>query len=184
LTPEPPLSIASQRFRRHLEESRERLFRVAFSWCHDAMLADDLVHECMAKALQNRDQLKDPERMDSWLFRILSNCWKDQFRRRRDEVEVDELTMVQETTPEDQHNAHQLIARVREAMAALAMPHRQVVTLVDLEGFSYAEVAEVLGIPVGTVMSRLSRARHALRRRLLHLYPDAGEPPSRIRRVK
>ena len=75
--------------------------------------------------------------------------------------------------------------RVRRAVGTLPLAQRQVVTLVDLEGFSYASVAEILDIPVGTVMSRLSRGRRALRDRLLDMNSRAGmDLPSKVRRIR
>ena len=76
------------------------------------------------------------------------------------------------------------MGRVRGAVARLALGQRQVLTLVDLEEFSYAEVAAILEIPVGTVMSRLCRARRALKEMLQELAPVQSAPISQIRRIK
>lgn len=76
----------------------------------------------------------------------------------------------QDLNPEEVHAESQMVGRVRRAVAALPIGQRQVVTLVDLEQMAYGETAEALGIPVGTVMSRLSRARQSLRE-LLHETP-------------
>ena len=74
---------------------------------------------------------------------------------------------------------------MRKAVAALPLAHRQVVTLVDLEGFSYAAVAQILDIPVGTVMSRLSRGRRALREHLLDVAAKSGvDVSAKVRRIK
>ena len=67
-------------FRHELRERRDRLYRLAFSWCHNAALADDLTQEALTKALRNSTQLRDDQRLDSWLFRILANCWQDHLR--------------------------------------------------------------------------------------------------------
>lgn len=161
---------------------RPKLYRVAYSWCHNAELVDDLVQETMAKALRNASQLRDPELLSSWLFSILANCWRDHFRRNREMDDIDDLEdfrCVSETTPEDTHAQSQIVSRVREAISRLPMGQRQVLTLVDLEEFSYIEVAEILSIPVGTVMSRLCRARKALKVQL-----EEFEPAARIRRIK
>ena len=155
------------RFKRTLAEYRENLYRIAYSWCHNPALADDLVQEALTKALKNSAQLRDPETIKAWLYRILSNCWRDHFRRARDTVDVDDVVLVETETPDISHDRNQVIHRVRSAIALLPMGQRQVISLVDLEGCSYIEVAQILDMPIGTVMSRLSRARKALKERLL-----------------
>lgn len=165
-------------FRGRLERSRPRLYRTAYAWCHDAALADDLVQETLLKALKNGQQMRDEARLDGWLFRILANCWRDHFRHARDAEDIDEIICAGGDTPEALHAQTELVARVRAAVAKLPLGQRQVLTLVDLEGFSYAECAEILAIPAGTVMSRVCRARQALKRDLLDL------AASGLRRVK
>jgi RNA polymerase sigma-70 factor (ECF subfamily) len=166
----------SARFRQRLEASRGALYRLGYAWCRDAALADDLVQETLVKALTRAAQLRDPERMKGWLFSILANCLHDHYRRYPETTDIFSLaegTLVAEGTPEEAHAGAQLAARVRAEVGRLPLGQRQVVTLVDLEGCSYAEVAQVLGIPIGTVMSRLCRARAELRERLLDAVPDA-----------
>ena len=157
----------NQQFKRTLADYRENLYRIAYSWCHNPALADDLVQETLAKALKNSNQLRDPKTIKAWLYRILSNCWRDHFRRSRDTVDVDDVVLVDKDTPDTNHDRQQVIQRVRNAIAMLPIGQRQVITLVDLEGCSYIEVAQILDVPIGTVMSRLSRARKALKERLL-----------------
>ena len=181
------LFCRSHVFHGQLEQSRVRLYRVAYSWSHDAALADDLVQETLSKALKNASQLRAPELLNSWLFSILTNCWRDHFRQHREMEDIDEIEdyrCVHETTPEDEHAQTQIVDRVRGAVASLAMGQRQVLTLVDLEEFSYAEVAAILEIPVGTVMSRLCRARRTLKEMLQELAPVQSAPISQIRRIK
>ncbi len=171
--------------RREVEHSRDVLYRVAFAWCHDAQRADDLVHEAIEKALRNAAQLRDPKRLRGWLFRILANCLRDQQRARRDEVALDaveERLVAAGPTPEEAHESAELVVKVRLAVARLPFGQRQVVTLVDLEGCSYSETSEALGIPVGTVMSRLCRARQALRTHLAPLATEQSE--TKLRSVK
>jgi RNA polymerase sigma-70 factor, ECF subfamily len=157
---------ASRAWQQRVEESRIRLYRLALSWCGDEMLADDLTQEALARGLRKQHQLRDAERLDAWLFAILHNCWREHLRRLRPQVPLDDVLFVCDRCPESEQAQDQIVAQVRQAVAALPMGQREVVTLVDLEGLSYAEVAEVLGIPIGTVMSRLSRARGALREAL------------------
>lgn len=174
----------NRELRQKLEESRPHLFRVAYAWCHDASIADDLAQETLSKGLRLINQLRDPEALYAWLFRILNNCWHDHLRKRRDMVEFDENEFIHPSTPETLVAQQQKVRQVRDAIANLPVNQRQVVTLVDLEGFSYTEVATILEIPVGTVMSRLCRARRALVDLLTpHDAEHSGEK-ARIRRVK
>lgn len=179
------LLFHSRDFHRQLEEIRPRLYRVAYAWCHDAMLADDLVQETLAKALHKSSQLRDPKLLHSWLFSIMSNCWRDHFRGMRDMDELDEIDeakLVSDSCPETDHARSQLVSRVRSAISSLPMGQRQVLTLVDLEEFSYTQVAEILNIPVGTVMSRLCRARKELKHMLIGQQQDWLQAP--VRRIK
>lgn len=167
----------SREFRLKLEKSRGRLYRLAYSWCHAPELADDLVQETLSKALKNSAQLKELEAMDSWLFRILSNCWHDHIRARRDTQIFDEERHLHHVTPELLNLRQQDIDNVRSAVAALPEGQRQIITLVDIEGCRYAEVANILEVPIGTVMSRLCRARRALKE---HLLAKASTPSRRV----
>lgn len=179
-----PLSILDFSARRRFTALRPRLYRLAYAWCHDSHLADDLAQDALTKALARRGQLREEEALESWLFSILNNCWRDHLRARREFADVDDLDEVilsTEPGPERLYASRQTTLRVRDAIAALPMAQRQVITLVDIEECSYAEVASVLGVPVGTVMSRLSRARQALKEKLLA--EEAGCRPM-LRRVK
>jgi RNA polymerase sigma-70 factor (ECF subfamily) len=173
--------------RRRLEECRPALFRLAYLWCHDRALADDLTQEALAKAVAHAGQLRDPARLRSWLYGILANCWRDHLRSRHPTEDIDSIEehwLAVDRTPEQAASQAQLAARVRTAVQGLSPGQRQVVALVDLEGCSYAEVAEILSIPMGTVMSRLWRARTSLRQSLA---PSMGAVPASaapLRRVK
>lgn len=152
--------------RKRVEGMRPRLLRLAYAWCHDIDLSNDLVQEALTKGLTRSSQLRDAGAMESWLFSILNNCWRDHLRTRReftDISELDEVIFDPAPGPEKQYASRQTAARVRNAIAALPMAQRQVITLVDIEELSYAEVARILEVPVGTIMSRLSRARQALK---------------------
>lgn len=164
-----------------IEASRERLYRVAYAWSHDAMLADDLAQETLARGLDRIEQLREAERLGSWLFSILHRCWIDHLRGRREDFDDEALAELPSNLPgpDGQAEVQETVSRVRAAVAALPLGQRQVVTLVDLEEFSYAEVAEILAIPIGTVMSRLCRARDALRGLL-----EAAAQAPRLRSVK
>lgn len=155
-----------------IAEARPNLYRVAYAWCHDACLADDLAQEALVKGLKSVHQLKDESVLEGWLFSILNNCWRDHFRRLHPQADIEEIMELpaDSPTPEQHHANSELVGRVRRAVAALPLGQRQVMTLVDLEEMSYSATAQALDIPVGTVMSRLSRARLALRD-LLHEAP-------------
>jgi RNA polymerase sigma-70 factor (ECF subfamily) len=172
-------------FRSILANSRNRLYRMAFSWTHDPTLADDLVQQTCYQALRKQKHLRDIEAADAWLFRIMANCLADHHRVRREVTCGDMPPGIEQWTPEHATHEDQVAQRVRKAVGTLPLAQRQVVTLVDLEGFSYAAVAGILEIPVGTVMSRLSRGRSALRDRLLDVKARAGtDLPSKVRRIK
>jgi len=164
-------AIPGIRQRRELKKlvcgSRQRLYRMAYAWTHDPYLADDLVQQTLLKALSNQKQLRDLAAADAWLFRILANCLTDYRRSRREVALSDDAMPVDRDTPEHQVQQLQLARRVRHAVGRLPLPQRQVITLIDLEGFTYASVAETLEMPVGTVMSRLCRGRQALRKFLI-----------------
>lgn len=165
------LSLFTRRHEREqLEQHRRRLYRLAYSWCHERSLAEDLVQDTLIRAMERASQLRDPERLPAWLAAILVNCWRDHLRRLRptdDIADMDESLFADEDrTPERDAECSQIVVRVRREIATLPLGQRQVLTLVDLEEYSYAEVASILDIPVGTVMSRLCRARQALKARL------------------
>jgi RNA polymerase sigma-70 factor, ECF subfamily len=171
--------------RREIERSRNLLCRMAYAWCHDRDLADDLAQTAIEKALRASGQLRDEGRVKAWLLQILANCLRDHVRARREHVDLESVAdsvASESATPEEAQASAQLARRVRAAVAALPLGQRQVVTLVDLEECSYAEAGEILEIPIGTVMSRLSRARRALREELEPLALDA--PGTRLRSVK
>ena len=167
-----------------LEQKRARLYRLAYAWCHNAALADDLVQETLAKALQKAGQLRDPAAQDAWLFSIMANCYRDHFRRGREMDDVDEMELSHDVSPESESLRGEVVDRVRAAIARLPEGQRQVLTLVDLEGFSYVEVAQILQIPSGTVMSRLCRARAALKTLLLPEMQAKQRAESTLRRIK
>ncbi len=171
--------------RSRIGESRQRLYRVALAWCGNEMLADDLVQEAMTTAIRKCHQLREHERLTAWLYTILNNTWRQYLRRRKDEIAFEEEMLSSDAPgPEGSLHALEIVTRVRTAVGNLPMEQRQLVSLVDLEGFSYGEVADILGIPMGTVMSRLHRARKALQVSLEEVHMDISPPQTRIRRVK
>ena len=177
-----PLRLPSETKAR-IAAARPRLYRMAYAWCCDAALADDLAQETLIKALQKHDQLREPERLESWLYSILHNCWRTHLRQRRPESSLDDEIIPCDDCPETINQRQQTIDTVRSAIAALLLGQREVVTLVDLQGLAYAEVADLMNIPIGTVMSRLNRARKALQAALQEL-DRPRQRTSRLRRIK
>lgn len=146
---------------------RRRLHRLALSWCRDRSVADDLVQETFLKAIRHLNQLRDVGSLDAWLSNILFNNWRDYIRGRRHADDIDELDDLEEFALDCEEEKRDVIGRVHEAIDSLPPPQREVLALVDLHGYSYDEVAALLGIPVGTVNSRISRARETLRELLV-----------------
>ena len=151
-----------QRVARGCLELQAQLLRVALSCCHDICLAEDLTQDCIEKALRRSHQLQDINKLKSWLMQILANNWQDYLRRRHEHDDIDSLVLSTPDNASDETLQNELSRQVQHAIAQLPLAQRQVVTLVDLYGSSYQEVADILSIPVGTVMSRLSRARASL----------------------
>lgn len=124
--------------------------------------ADDLVQVAVERALRKFDQWQPGTRLDSWMFRIMQNAWIDEVRARsrRDEVPADDTPA--ETAGVDETGRHVARLAVQAAMARLPEEQRLAIGLVLVEGLPYKEAAEVLGIPIGTLTSRLARGREAL----------------------
>jgi len=167
-----------------LENIRPRLFRLAYSWCHQRDLADDLVQETLTKAFKSEKQLKNIEQFDGWAFRILVNTWRNYLSRTRLMENIDDYIFTEEHTPESLHEQYQLNNFVHSAVDALPQGQRQVLTLIDLEGLSYSEVSDILDIPIGTVMSRICRARKLLASKLFQSAENAEYSATFLRRVK
>jgi len=152
-------------FRRDLVALVPKLRRFARSLVGHAQDADDLVQAACEKALRNADQFRAGTRMDSWMYRIIQNLWLDDRRRTRTRgtaVDPDDACLSDEGKAAQLPEDRMMLAQVRGAMATLPEGQREVLALVAIEGLSYKETAEILDLPVGTVMSRLSRAREAL----------------------
>lgn len=138
------------------------LRRFALSLCRSADTADDLVQLTCQKALANHQAFQRGTRMDAWLFRILRNSWIDMARRRKSEGQTVDIDAVYDlparSGPETVEN-RLLLDRTVKTIDGLPEEQREVLLLVCVEELSYREAAAVLDIPIGTVMSRLARAR-------------------------
>lgn len=160
-----------------LGEQIPRLRRYARALAGDLETADDLVQDCLERAWDRRHQWRADSDLRAWLFAILYSQFVNHLRRRRyitSGIPLDERVHDTGTSAGDGIGQVEL----NSALQRLSVEHRAVLLLVCLEGFSYEDTATTLGIPVGTVMSRLHRAREGLRR-LLH-----EETGVRLRRVK
>jgi RNA polymerase sigma-70 factor, ECF subfamily len=174
----------SRALRQRIAASRDRLYRVALGWSGDAMVADDLVQETLEAALEKCHQLRETERLYAWMYSIMNNCWRHHLRRQRPDCELDDEQPAEDADPAQLSDQQALVAQVRRAVARLPIGQREVLTLVDLEGFAYQEVADILEIPIGTVMSRLSRARGFLQTALRNLRPESTGDVAHLRRVQ
>lgn len=139
--------------------------------------AEDLVQECLTRAIAAAASWPGGPNLRRWLFRILHNTHVSDLRRRRVRAEHDSAAMGEGVSAPDQQARLEAQA-VLAALAGLPEPQRQALTLVALDGMRYEEAAAILGIPTGTLMSRLARGREALRRAL------AGEERPVLRLVK
>ena len=149
---------------RRIEPYLDRLYGYALSLTGDPQDAMDLVQDCAARAIAARRIPNDESAYRAWLFRILRNLFLDSIRRQRHAPramsDLDDGVSNNATW----HCERTLISTltVRMGMQKLSAEHRDIISLVDIAGLSYAESAALLGIPEGTVMSRLSRARRVL----------------------
>ena len=142
-----------------------RLRRFAHALSRDAADADDLTQATVERALRSKAQWEAGTRLDSWCYRIMRNLWIDTARARsrktaREAPEEEGLNVGEDPRPgiEAAVDLH----RVMAAMTQLPDEQREVVALILVEGFGYREVSEMLGLPIGTVSSRLVRGRTAL----------------------
>lgn len=127
--------------------------------------AEDLLQATVERALQRIDQWQEGTNLESWMFRIARNMHIDHIRSnamRGASVEIAEAETVADRDMLVALEARSDLARIQEAMCSLSEEQRELLAIVVLEGLSYREAAEVLEIPIGTVMSRLARARRAL----------------------
>jgi len=142
-----------------------RLRRFARAISGDAALADDLVQDCLERALSRLHLFRRPDNLRAWLFTILRNIHLNSIRgqKRRDALALQQHAADSQRTqqPTQLDDAH--LRDLARALDELSLEQKEVILLVGLEELSYRETAAVLDVPVGTVMSRLSRGRERLR---------------------
>jgi len=152
-----------------LELEIPHLRRYARFLVRDIDLADDLVQECLLRAVANAERWRPGTNLRAWLFVILKNAFiserRQAARRSATMISVSAEDRVEASVPAGQESYMELI-EVHTAYRELSAEHREVLMLVAAEGLSYEEAAEILEVPVGTIRSRLSRARTALRQQL------------------
>jgi RNA polymerase sigma-70 factor (ECF subfamily) len=164
-----------------IEDCIPALRRYALALLRDRQDADDLVHDCLVRALDKLHTRRDDADIRAWLFTIMHNLFVSQRRRarRRPDTEALEHSADEDAfgAPADQENGLRW-KELLQVLNSLPEDQRAVILLVSIEDLSYAEAARVLGVPIGTVMSRLARGRERMRQ----LAQEAGRPP--LRRVK
>lgn len=146
-----------------------RLRRFALALTGRVADADDLVQDTVERALRHLDRWESGTRLDSWMFRIAQNLWIDTLRSRRVRMGTGDIAEA-EQVPFDGARAAEsslLLSETRRALADLPEEQRVVVALVLIDGLSYRGAAEILDVPIGTVTSRLARARETLAARVL-----------------
>ena len=156
------MSHTSEALRTQLAALLPRLRRFARALARNPHDADDLVQIALERALTRAEQWRPDTRLESWMFGIVKNAWIDETRSRarRAKLFLPEEAGVEVGVPTTDTQIGML--SMQSALQSLPQEQRIVVALVLIEGFSYQEAASVLEIPVGTVTSRLARAREAL----------------------
>lgn len=148
-----------------LVEHLPRLRRFAYSLTGNSDLGDDLVQETCARALSRAELWQPGTRLDSWLFRIAQNIWLDRVRAiktRGETTDIDSVPDLVDSDGRDVTESRLTLKVVQRHLSTLSPDQRVVISLVCIDGLSYKEAASVLEVPIGTVMSRLARARKAL----------------------
>ncbi len=176
------------------------LYNTAYRLARNSEDAEDLVQETFLRAYRSFEQFTPGTNLKAWLFRILRNAFINEYRKKKAAPQEEDFAGIEESfesridgdrmpsikNPEQQALEGALDERVQKAIDALPPDYRMAVVLADLEGFSYREIADILEVPIGTVMSRLYRGRKLLEEELLrfarsHNYLAGDAEPSRRR---
>ena len=159
----------NDRFSQDLIDFMPNLRRFAISLCRSRDIADDLVQITAEKAFAARDRFDPDTRLDAWLFRIMRNSWIDMTRRKKNQgtqINIDDAPDAATVDGRQTTETSLMLKSVRKAMDDLPQDQREVMLLICVEEMSYKEAAAVLDSPIGTVMSRLSRARVTIAEKL------------------
>jgi RNA polymerase sigma-70 factor, ECF subfamily len=163
------------------------LYSAAFRLTRNAADAEDLVQETFLRAYRGFHQFEPGTNLKAWLYRILTNTFINSYRKKQREPQTDSLDETEDwylysrmaergTEPSAETSVIEALPDedVQEALSSLPEQFRIAVLLADVEGFSYKEIAEITGVPIGTVMSRLHRGRKALEKRLWDVVRERG----------
>ncbi|HZA19898.1 MAG TPA: sigma-70 family RNA polymerase sigma factor [Actinomycetota bacterium] len=178
-----------ERFQREALPLLDSLYAGALRMTRNPADAEDLVQETMLRAYRSFDRFEPGTNLKAWLFRIMTNAYINTYRKRQREPlkvsqdDIEDFDLYQElknhdpaysATPESIVLDNLLDSDITQAIDDLPEQFRMAVILSDLEGFTYAEMADIMDVPMGTVMSRLHRGRKALQKRLLDLAKEKG----------
>jgi len=173
-------------FKRLALPQLDALFNTAVRMTRNQAEADDLVQETYLKAFRSFDQFAENTNIKAWLFKILVNTFINKFNRRMRHPRILELDRIEHytefiedeismpVTSQDEIFREMLSDEVKHALDSLPEPFRIVLLLSAIEGFSYKEIAEIAGCPLGTVMSRLYRGRRILQQSLMKYASQMG----------
>lgn len=152
---------------------KDKMFRYAYNIVKDQFLAEDVVQEALVKIWKKRDQLKEIEKKEAWCVTIARNLAIDKLRsvKKKRTTDITEQYGVSDNDPNPERKAilKDALAQVTEIMNTLPENQREIVYLRDVEGYTYAEIAEMLDFSVDQVKVNLHRARKSLRQKLDHL---------------
>ncbi len=166
-----------------LEREIPRLRRYARFLTRDYNRADDLVQDCLLRAIENIDKWKPGTNLRSWLFVVQKNIFRNDLQRAKKESSWEPSNNNEQLVVPASQEARLVLLEVRDAFFQLSDEHREILLLVAIEGMKYGEAALILDIPVGTVRSRLCRARLALNK-LIEIREDSEElPVDRLKQV-
>jgi RNA polymerase sigma-70 factor (ECF subfamily) len=175
---------------------RDQLFKTALRLTRSVEESEDLLQETYLKAYRHYHQFTEGTNLKAWLFRIMKNSFINTYRRNKNRpqlMDFDELRDsgdgFEETAPTTQGPETELLGReldheIKDALMALPHHYRMAVLMVDLQGLSYQEVADVLAVPIGTIMSRLYRGRKKIEKALLSYGRRTNYVPGTPRRQR
>lgn len=146
---------------------KDHVYRYAYGMLGDKMEAEDVSQEAFVKCYTSLSRLESEFSFASWLNRIVFNLCMDRLKKRQREktstASDTALADMEQSGAQERRRAEELKGTIEEAMGQISPDHRQIILLHDAQGYRYEEIARMLGIPVGTVKSRLNSARLALR---------------------